>query len=241
MKDDSREILDESLDILGQSPIKLHSLPKHRRLAYASTKFEATVDLFKQSFAEAIGVQQDDLPILNKSEVDVTHDMITKANDLDKLMEQIRDKVSIAPYNEKMQILTLIPESWTIKKASCYFKVSEYLVKRARDLKNQKGILASPERRKGKMLPNEVVETVKLFFEDDEVSRLMPGKKDFVSIGRNIHKQKRLLLCNLKELYALLIAQYPAVKIGLSRFCSLRPKWCVTVGSSGTHSVCVCV
>ena len=28
--------------------------------------------------------------------------------------------------------------------------------------------------------------------------------------------------------------------IGLSKFCELRPKWCVTVLSSGTHSVCVC-
>ena len=26
-----------------------------------------------------------------------------------------------------------------------------------------------------------------------------------------------------------------------SKFCSFLPKWCVTVGSSGTYSVCVCV
>ena len=73
-------------------------------------------------------------------------------------------------YNQKMQILTLIPESWTIKKAPGYFKVSDYLVKKARDLKNQKGILTSPERKKGKSLPNEVTEREKLFIEDDEVS-----------------------------------------------------------------------
>ena len=68
----------------------------------------------------------------------------------------------------------------------------------------------------------------------------MPGKKDFVSIKKNVHKQKRLLLCNLNELYALFKEQNPEVKIGFSKFCTLRPKWCVTVGSSGTHSVCVC-
>ena len=68
----------------------------------------------------------------------------------------------------------------------------------------------------------------------------MPGKKDFVSIKRNVHKQKRLLLCNLKELYAHFKEQNPDVTIGFSKFCSLRPKWCVTAGSSGTHSVCVC-
>lgn len=68
----------------------------------------------------------------------------------------------------------------------------------------------------------------------------MPGKKDFVNIKRNVHKQKRLLLCSLKELYVLFKEQNPEVKIGFSKFCSLRPKWCVTVSSSGTHSVCVC-
>ncbi|GBM39738.1 hypothetical protein AVEN_208641-1 [Araneus ventricosus] len=30
------------------------------------------------------------------------------------------------------------------------------------------------------------------------------------------------------------------LKIGLSKFCSLRPKWCVLAGASGTHLVCVC-
>jgi hypothetical protein len=30
----------------------------------------------------------------------------------------------------------------------------------------------------------------------------MPGKKDFVSIARNTNMQKRLLLCDIKELYA---------------------------------------
>ena len=29
-------------------------------------------------------------------------------------------------------------------------------------------------------------------------------------------------------------------QLGFSMFCTLRPKWCVTAGSSGTQSVCVC-
>ena len=54
------------------------------------------------------------------------------------------------------------------------------------------------------------------------------------------HMQKRLLLCDLKELYASFKQKYPLLKIGFSTFCSLRPKWCVLIGCSGTHSVCVC-
>ena len=51
-----------------------------------------------------------------------------------------------------------------------------------------------------------------------------------------MHKQKRFLLCNLHELYVLFKEQNPVLKIGFFKFCSLRPKWCVTVG---TTSVCV--
>ena len=72
----------------------------------------------------------------------------------------------------------------------------------------------------------------------------MPGKKDYVSVGKGskgrVHEQKRLLLCNLHELYTTFKVIYPDAKIGFSKFCSLRPKWCVNVGSAGTHSVCVC-
>ena len=32
----------------------------------------------------------------------------------------------------------------------------------------------------------------------------------------------------------------PEKKIGLSKFASLRPKYCVLAGANGTHDVCVC-
>ena len=47
-------------------------------------------------------------------------------------------------------------------------------------------------------------------------------------------------MCGLKELYFSFNQKFLDVKIGFSKFCSLRPKWCVLVGSSGTHSACVC-
>ena len=37
----------------------------------------------------------------------------------------------------------------------------------------------------------------------------MPGSKDYVSIGRNVHMQKRLLLCDLKEIYAAFKQEHP--------------------------------
>ena len=97
-----------------------------------------------------------------------------------------------------------------------------------------------PERKKRDGISSDVIDNVVSFFEDDEYSRIMPGKKDFISISRNVHKQKRLLLCNLKELYAMFKLRYSTVKIGFSKFCTIRPKWCIMVDSSGSHSVCIC-
>ena len=45
---------------------------------------------------------------------------------------------------------------------------------------------------------------------------------------------------NLNELHENYKKLNPGDKIGLSKFCSLRPKHCITVGCRGTHSVCVC-
>ena len=112
-----------------------------------------------------------------------------------------------------------------------------YLVLRAREVKIQNGILSLPERESGRTLLITVTDTVHDFFENDEHTRLMPGRKNFVSIQRNVHKQRHLLLCNLKEAYATFKKRHPDIKIGFSKLCSLRPKWCVTLGSSRTHSV----
>ena len=71
---------------------------------------------------------------------------------------------------------------------------------------------------------------------------MCPGAKDYVSVridGIKQQKQKRLLLVNLNELYTQ-FKEKSGEKIGISKFCELRPKWCITVGSKGTHSVCVC-
>ena len=65
------------------------------------------------------------------------------------------------------------------------------------------------------------------------------GKNDYVSIKKNQHEQKRLVLCNLYELYVTFKEQNPNVKIRFSKFYSLRPKLCVNAGKFGTHSVCM--
>ena len=119
------------------------------------------------------------------------------------------------------------------------FNVTEYQAKKARKLFREKGLLALPPVYQGKRLLQEVLDLVIAFYENDEFSRLMPGKKDYVSISKNVHMQKRLILSNMKELFLAFRAANPNIKIGYSKFCSLRPKWCILPGASGTFSLCL--
>ena len=85
---------------------------------------------------------------------------------------------------------------------------------------------------------------VKAFYARDDVSSVRPGMKDVISVrnenGEKEHLQKRLLLLNLRELYQSFKEEHPELKIGFAKFTTLRPANCILVGSSGTHSVCVC-
>ena len=134
----------------------------------------------------------------------------------------------------------MTPSSWSVRKAAEVFDVSNYMVRTAFKLRKKKGILATPEANKGNILPDTVQTLVRELYCDDENSRLLPGKKGYTSIGRNRHIQKRLILSNLKELHVSFKEKNPTVKIGFSKFCMLRPKWCITIGASGKNSVCVC-
>ena len=76
-----------------------------------------------------------------------------------------------------------------------------------------------------------------------------------ISVGRCL-KRKTMLVCrkeylnknfttckslfNLQELYITFKEKHQNVNIGFSKFCALRPKWCVLASSKMTHSVCVC-
>ena len=51
------------------------------------------------------------------------------------------------------------------------------------------------------------------FFQIDEYSQQLPGKKNCVSIGKNLHISRPLILCNLRELYTAFKDKHPDLKI----------------------------
>ena len=68
-------------------------------------------------------------------------------------------------------------------------------------------------------------------------------KRKTVSVSKGVQKQNYATgtcLCNLRELHISFTEKHQNVNVGFSKFCALRPKWCVLVGSEMTHSVCIC-
>ena len=83
------------------------------------------------------------------------------------------------------------------------FEASIYMARQAKKLVLEKGILSSPNPKPGKALPDRTQQLVLEVYLGDEISRMLPGRKDCVSVvtaeGKRVSQQKRLLLCNLKE------------------------------------------
>ena len=119
------------------------------------------------------------------------------------------------------------------------------MVRPSRKLKIEQGVLPqAPMLSKGKKLSADVKHQIKTYYENDDVSRLSPGKKDNLSVrdenGSKTQVQKRLILSNLREVYIQFKQDDEGIHVGFSTFCSLRPKQCILAGAGGTHCVCVC-
>ena len=86
----------------------------------------------------------------------------SQCNDLYKLVGLIKEKLLVSSWNEKVKLLSLTPESWTIEKTMKEFEVSKHLVRKDRSLKKELGILAEPKGKTEKVLSQETVTTVLL-------------------------------------------------------------------------------
>lgn len=76
------------------------------------------------------------------------------------------------------------------------------------------------------------------FLEKDENSRMCPGKRDFIRLGKLV-KQKRLLTDSLRNLHKKFLSTV-SYKISLSTFCRFRPFW-VTWANIKDRDTCKCI
>lgn len=166
--------------------------------------------------------------------------------DEEELLNHLQEKFEAATNdkNIQLQILTILPTSWSVRKIKNTFGATLRAAYKAKRLISNNGFLVSPTPRLGERVSEEIKKSVDDFYKTDKNSRVMPGKNDYVTVrkdcGEKIKEQKRLILCNLQELHSSFKDSFPHMKIGFSKFAELRPRECILSGGSGTHTVCVC-
>lgn len=105
---------------------------------------------------------------------------------------------------KKIRILTIFKD-WSFRKIQHHFPSSTFhMIAVVKKTAEEKGILSEPNPRSHPSLEEDVQKLVINFYELDEYSRMMPGKKDYVSVKVNCERtqvQERLLLVNLRELH----------------------------------------
>lgn len=120
------------------------------------------------------------------------------------------------------------------------FNVSKSLVRKVREKRLKEGILPDIKFSRQSSVSDATRKLILDFYCDEENSKVLPGRNDKISMSKGVYEQKRLMLCNVEELYALFKRKHPDLKVGLSMFFKLRPKYCVSAGATGTHKICVC-
>ena len=81
-------------------------MPKHVKVSYARVKVGKAMSTLKQSFATAIGIEEDLCKTENIKLSDKQKENEKKAKDLDDSMVQMKEKVPSFDYRTKIQILT---------------------------------------------------------------------------------------------------------------------------------------
>ena len=141
--------LNETLTSIDCSPLK--KVRKDREVAYGKRNFTEAKDQLARSFSDV-------LPGL---------DNLTICNDCNILMWQVKEKLDKChTREERIQLLTLIPEHWSRERAVSFFNVTEYMVRTARNVKKEKGILGIPDSIYRHGQSDELLARIKSFYED---------------------------------------------------------------------------
>ncbi|KAJ4427156.1 hypothetical protein ANN_24772 [Periplaneta americana] len=217
--------LNETLTVIGVSPVKKKKIYQKK---YPQTKLKQIETSLKEKVFHQCDTSSD-----STNEPD------------NEILENLKTVFCLAQDRKtRIQILTVLPSLWSIRKIQSNFAATRHMISIAKDFNVRGLIMCTPESKKGHGLLVMTTKLVQKFYESEEFSRTMPGKRDFVTVrehGKKKQVQKQLVLCNLSELYRNFKDKHPGVKIGFSKFAKLRPQHCTSSRFLWYTYCCVCM
>ena len=140
--------------------------------------------------------------------------------------------------NEKIRLLTIVPDDWGRTMIQKWFNCSEHQARQAILLKRNKGFLAFPEYSKGnKSLPDSTIKLVIEFYLQDGVSRASSRKRDVIHTNK-IPVPVRFMEITGREAFQKFVNENPSIVIGKSSFYALKPK---QVKYNSPLDTCLCI
>lgn len=235
---------------------RLHSSPPSETSASNIIPCQSRSDRENQSNAiekssindreeDSAGITNNDILVAESDFHSDLREVSEREKDLEEMLGGLKNLYKSLSERDslRVRILTIAPDSWSINKIAREFSASKRQARNAKNLKEKAGVLGETTTRASRSLPLSIVNSVKNFYCNDDNSKIMAGKKQFKTVivgNERISVQKRLLLFDLRELYASYKQLHPNDKVGFSTFCKLRPENIILPGANGTHSVCVC-
>ena len=120
---EAQRSLNSTLKDLELTPFKLHGIPSHPKVKHGKQKLEQVNAEVTKKVATALKLDPDHL-VTNKNnkENKVNLEIKFKAADLDHLVKVTKKKFQAAIHQQKVQILTLTPTSWSLCHAAKRFQ-----------------------------------------------------------------------------------------------------------------------
>ena len=152
---------------------------------------------------------------------------------LGKAVRKVNKSLPKSP-SKVPHVIAKVVQQMSPRKRKSILEICDHLVKR-RKLDNE------TRKRRSDAISDVNVKLIEEFYMSDDISRMCPGRKDYITVkidGGKEHRQKRLLLYNISEVYEL-FKRESIFQVGLSKFASLRPLNVQPI-TLYDHEVCVC-
>ena len=134
------------------SPLKVHAQPLSERVNLGTRKLNTAISTIQEKIARALNVAPEEINLDTNNAEDVDLLRIKEVNS-DRLMQLTKERLSTIRTNKEIiQVLTLAPETSSIKNAVNFFNVIEYTACKALSLVQKKEVLVFPNKKRGKTI-----------------------------------------------------------------------------------------
>ena len=100
---ENRDVMNSTLNELELTPFKVHAVPGHMKVAHGKWKLAQVNNEVSKRLATILNVPQSESGTADNSiEVDSEQDMNQKANNLDKLVQLMKEKLKVSNKREKI-------------------------------------------------------------------------------------------------------------------------------------------